>query len=161
MTVTETPTRQNATVAPEFLAAVATLETDRLRPALDRMPIDTTGLSFVLVRVAGKVNFDRSPAAFPSGVPKLSADIEVGREGFGSSPVKINLAEEFCRRFLTVDKGLFSQASMPVELDGFAVGAWSVDGKNGISFSAESMRPAKAPNAVKAESAKAREGATS
>jgi hypothetical protein len=148
MTITDTP-RQNATIAPEFVAAVATLETDRLRPALDRMPIDTAGLTFTLLRVAGKTNFDRSPAAFPSGVPKLSADIEVGRDGFGSSPVKVNLSEDFCRRFLTVDKGAFSQPAMPVELIGFAVGAWSVEGKNGISFSAESITAKGMPQPAK------------
>jgi hypothetical protein len=148
--MTDTATRQPAAVAPEFLAAVATLDTDRLRPALDRMPIDTTGLTFTLLRVAGKTNFDRTPAAFPSGVPKLSADIEVGREGFGSSPVKVNLAEDFCSRFLIVDRGLFGSAAMPVELTGFAVGAWAVEGKNGISFSADSIAPVKPTSAAPA-----------
>jgi hypothetical protein len=143
MTMTETPTRPKATVAPEFAAAVATLDTDRLRPALDRMPIDVTGLTFTLLRVAAKSNFDRSPAAFESGVPKLSADIEVARDGFGSSPIKCNLSEDFCRAFLTTDKGKFATPAMAVELVGFAVGAWSVGDKNGISFSAESLKPAK------------------
>lgn len=141
MTTTETPTRPKATVAAEFAAAVATLDTDRLRPALDRMPIDTAGLTFTLLRVAAKTNFDRSPAAFESGVPKLSADIEVARDGFGSSPIKCNLAEDFCRQFLTTDKGKFATPAMAVELVGFAVGAWSVGEKNGISFSAESLKP--------------------
>jgi hypothetical protein len=160
MTMTETPIRQKPTVAPEFANAVATLDTDRLRPALDRMPISTDGLEFTLLRVIAKTNFDRTPAAFESGVPKLSADIEVGRDGFGSSPVKVNLAEDFCRRFLTTDSNKFGTAKMPVEITGFSVGAWSVGDKNGISFSAESLAPVKtvsvpAAPAPKGDTAKA------
>ena len=132
--------RPVAKVSDEFLGAIQDLAGAALKPALSRIPVDATDLSFAFLRVTTRVN-DGEATAFDSGVPKLRADIEVTRDGFTSAPIKINLAEDYCRQFLNSDRYTLT-AGQAVELEGLAVFPWETGGRTGMSFSCDAIRPA-------------------
>ena len=124
MSNTDTQDRPKFLVSAEFVGTIADLTGPGMRPALARLPIDCSEMSFTLLRIAVKTDGDREPTAFESGCPKLRAEVEATREGFTTAPMKVSLPEEFCARFLRTDRHQFATAAMPVELPGLGVAYW-------------------------------------
>jgi hypothetical protein len=108
-----------------------------------RLPIDTAGLMFMLVRDAEPVrDFEtKQVKADPDGVPLFQVDLVAFGDG-EAQIIKVKVPGE--------PEGLTVQA--PVTVEGLTAQPWSMDGgRSGVSFRADAIRDG-APTKTRASS---------